>query len=166
MKILIIYQLLTQQITDWLIVFWSFCRQRKLILHSWDSTERHRFETMACSIPQQKYWLAGCGVGTLLFALIISLLWPTIAYKYLLYPQLVLKEGSVNYDNWIETPIPIYLEIFMFNWTNPEEVHNLSTKPHFTEMGPYVFEWVTQCSITYNPRSTCLFLAKNISEPT
>lgn len=57
----------------------------------------------------------------------------------MLYPQLVLKEGSVNYENWIETPIPIYLEIFMFNWTNPDDVHNTATKPHFTEMGPYVF---------------------------
>lgn len=72
-------------------------------------------------------------------ALILGLLWPTISLRHFLYPQLVLKEGSINYENWKESPIPIYLEIFMFNWTNPEEVHNLTSKPQFTEMGPYVF---------------------------
>lgn len=27
----------------------------------------------------------------------------------------------------------------MFNWTNSDQAHNLSVKPLFTEMGPYVF---------------------------
>lgn len=92
-----------------------------------------------CTDAGQKYWLGGCSIGTLLIGLIIGLVWPPIALKYLLYPQLVLKNGSINYENWIETPIPIYFEIFMFNWTNPEQVHNKSSKPHFTEMGPYTF---------------------------
>jgi scavenger receptor class B, member 1 len=76
----------------------------------------------------------------LLSALLVGLLWPSLALKYMLYPQLVLKEGSVNYENWKETPIPVYLEIFFFNWTNHENVRNHSIKPHFTEMGPYVFK--------------------------
>lgn len=95
---------------------------------------------MACCAPTaQKFWLVGCSTGTLLFALIIALVWPPFALKYLLYPQLVLKEGSVNFDNWKETPIPIYFDIFFFNWTNPEDVYNHTIKPKFTEMGPYVF---------------------------
>lgn len=27
----------------------------------------------------------------------------------------------------------------MFNWTNPEAIHNKNIKPHFNEVGPYVF---------------------------
>lgn len=92
-----------------------------------------------CSETGHKFWLTGCTVTTLLLALIVALLWPGFALNQLLYPQLVLKEGSINYENWKESPIPIYFEIFMFNWTNHHEVHNFSTKPHFTEMGPYVF---------------------------
>lgn len=33
----------------------------------------------------------------------------------------------------------MYLKITMFNWTNPEEIHNSAVKPHFEEVGPYVF---------------------------
>lgn len=94
---------------------------------------------MACSITAQKFWLVGCSTTTLLVALAVGLLWPPLALKYLLYPQLTLTNGSMNYDMWVESPIPIYFEIFFFNWTNHEDVHNHSIKPHFTEMGPYVF---------------------------
>lgn len=40
---------------------------------------------------------------------------------------------------WVETPLPMYLRITMFNWTNPEQIKNPSVKPAFVEMGPYVF---------------------------
>lgn len=53
--------------------------------------------------------------------------------------QFQLKEGSLNYDNWIVTPIPMYLRITMFNWTNPHEIKSANYKPNFVEMGPYVF---------------------------
>lgn len=75
----------------------------------------------------------------LLIALIVGLIWPPLALKYLLYPQLTLTNDSMYYDIWIKSPIPIYFEFFFFNWTNHEKIHNHSIKPHFTEMGPYVF---------------------------
>lgn len=53
--------------------------------------------------------------------------------------ELELKEGSLNYNNWIETPIPMYLKITLFNWTNPEDIRNPNIKPNFVECGPYVF---------------------------
>jgi hypothetical protein len=57
----------------------------------------------------------------------------------MLYPQLKIQNGTINYDNWKETPIPMYLEVYFFNWTNYEDVRNASIKPKFDEMGPYVF---------------------------
>lgn len=43
---------------------------------------------------------------------------------------------------WKETPIPMYLKFYMFNWTNPHEFHaSSSVKPHFEQMGPYVFRY-------------------------
>lgn len=51
----------------------------------------------------------------------------------------MLKNGSLNYNNWIETPLPMYLQIKMFNWTNPEDIKNPNVKPNFVEMGPYTF---------------------------
>lgn len=50
-----------------------------------------------------------------------------------------MKNGTLNYNNWIETPIPMYLKIKLFNWTNPEHISNPNIKPNFTECGPYVF---------------------------
>lgn len=33
----------------------------------------------------------------------------------------------------------MYLKITMFNWTNPGDIRNPAIKPHFEEVGPYVF---------------------------
>lgn len=95
---------------------------------------------VCCSVTQQKFWLTGCSTGVLLLALSCGLLLPAMTLKYLLYPRLVLANGTQNYDNWKESPIPIYMDIFFFNWTNPQEViQNITDKPSFVEMGPYVF---------------------------
>lgn len=41
---------------------------------------------------------------------------------------------------WKETPIPMYLKLYMFNLTNPDDLKNSTdVKPNFVEMGPYVF---------------------------
>lgn len=71
------------------------------------------------------------------------------------FPQkLELKEGSLNYNNWIETPIPMYLKITMFNWTNPGDIHNTSIKPHFVELGPYVFlEKHKRVNLSWHPEN-------------
>jgi scavenger receptor class B, member 1 len=93
-----------------------------------------------CSMTAQKNWLVISCTITLLLALIIGLLWPTISIRYMLRPQLVLKNGSINYENWKETPIPMYLEIYFWNYTNPEEITNYQhVKPKFEQFGPYVF---------------------------
>lgn len=104
-----------------------------------DNLEKPQIAMTCCTVTAQKFWLTGCSAGVLLLALIAGLLWPTISLRYLLYPRLVLANGTQNYDNWKESPIPIYMEIYFFNWTNPEQVHNHTIKPSFVEMGPYVF---------------------------
>lgn len=50
-------------------------------------------------------------------------------------------EGTANYKNWKKSPFPLYMEIYLFNWTNYENAANWETeKPNFEELGPYVFE--------------------------
>lgn len=115
---------------------------------------------MACSITAQKIWLSSVGTLLLLLALASSLLWKQFALFNLLYPELTLKNGTLNYDNWIETPdtIELNFEFFMFNWTNAHEVHNHSVKPHFVEMGPYVFrEKHYRTNVTWNSNGTVSF---------
>lgn len=60
---------------------------------------------------------------------------------YEIFMQLLtLSSTSFTYDLWVETPIPMYLKFYMFNWTNPQKFYASSgEKPHFQELGPYVF---------------------------
>lgn len=110
-----------------------------------------------CSVTQRKIWVFGCAAFILLIAIILGVLWPTLALK-ILHSQLVLKEGSMNYENWIETPIPMYLEVTLFNWTNPDKLTEKDYKPNFVEVGPFVFhESHKRVNITWNKNSTVTF---------
>lgn len=92
-----------------------------------------------CTIKQKKGWLWGTSIVALIFALVFGLLWPSL-FQSVLHETLQLREGSLTYDNWIQTPLPMFAEFYMFNWTNPEKVYDPLVKPHFVEMGPYVFQ--------------------------
>ncbi|RZF32366.1 hypothetical protein LSTR_LSTR001830 [Laodelphax striatellus] len=52
--------------------------------------------------------------------------------------ELALKNGSDSWNRWIETPIPIYLKIYIFTVTNTDVV-NSGGKPNLLERGPYVY---------------------------
>ncbi|KAI4461338.1 scavenger receptor class b type-1 sr-b1 [Holotrichia oblita] len=63
-----------------------------------------------------------------------------------------------TFNLWQKTPMPLYLEFYMFNWTNPEEVHKRNVKPHFQEIGPFVFrETKEKVNITWNQNNTITF---------
>lgn len=111
------------------------------------------FRSKAC---QYTFFVAATIVA--LLGLVLGLLWQGIATK-IIQSELVLKVGSTNYDAWIKTPIPIYFEIFVFNWTNAAEYRNPNVKPHFQECGPYVFreqhervdlDWHNNATISFN----------------
>ncbi|XP_059617325.1 protein croquemort-like [Phlebotomus argentipes] len=112
----------------------------------------------ACSERSKKVWIFGCGSFFLLAGMILAVVWSAVSVS-ILHNQLVLKNGSQTYNNWIETPIPMYLEFYMFNWTNPDKIHNWETeKPHFVEMGPYVFtEKRKRVNIVWNNNGTVSF---------
>lgn len=42
------------------------------------------------------------------------------------------------YDFWLDPPVPIYLKVYMFNVTNPEEFLQ-GQKASLEEVGPYVY---------------------------
>lgn len=63
-----------------------------------------------------------------------------------------------TFDLWQKVPIPLYLEFYVFNWTNPEDVYKQNVKPHFEEIGPFVFrETKEKVNITWNPNNTITF---------
>lgn len=75
--------------------------------------------------------------------------------------QLQLRAGSLGYENWEVTPVPMYMRYKMFNWTNPEDVREPGYKPNFVEMGPYVFlEKHVRVNVSFHPENGTVHLIK------
>ncbi|XP_022190215.2 sensory neuron membrane protein 2 [Nilaparvata lugens] len=87
--------------------------------------------------------------------------------------ELALRNGTDSWNRWIESPIPIYLKIYIFTVTNPDEV-NLGGKPKLIEKGPYVYKETRrktpfyintlEDSVEYQQDITYIF-DKNVSYP-
>lgn len=49
----------------------------------------------------------------------------------------------------------MYMNFTLFNWTNPQDVHNHDIKPVFSELGPYVFlEQHSRNAIVWNDENS------------
>ena len=68
--------------------------------------------------------------------------------------QWELKPGTFIYKFWLNQP-PIYLDVYFFNWTNPEEFTNHSSTPKFQEVGPYRFQELPQkTNVTFHDNNS------------
>ncbi|OWF39622.1 lysosome membrane protein 2-like [Mizuhopecten yessoensis] len=68
--------------------------------------------------------------------------------------SVVLVEGGATYDIWKDTPIPIYMQFYMFDVRNPEEVLQ-GKKPFVVQKGPYTYREVrTKFNIIHNDNGT------------
>lgn len=52
---------------------------------------------------------------------------------------MTLSATSKSFSEWKSPTVPLHLDIYLFNWTNPEEISNENVKPIFTQHGPYRF---------------------------
>uniref|UniRef100_A0A1B0FR51 Plasma membrane glycoprotein CD36 n=1 Tax=Glossina morsitans morsitans TaxID=37546 RepID=A0A1B0FR51_GLOMM len=54
--------------------------------------------------------------------------------------QMFLGPESPAFSGWKTPPFSLNFDVYLFNWTNPEDFHrNSNKKPHFVELGPYRF---------------------------
>lgn len=110
--------------------------------------------------------LFGLGTFFLALGLALGIIWPYICDQ-LSKEKLQLDKKSINYKLWLHTPIPMYLEVYMFNFTNSKEfLKNKSVIPNFEEIGPFVFQevhdrvnltWNDDYTVTYNQTRTWTF---------
>ncbi|KAG8037465.1 hypothetical protein G9C98_005675 [Cotesia typhae] len=93
----------------------------------------------------------------------VGVLWNSIIDK-ILVKELALTPTSQKYAMWKETPIPVYLKVYLFNWTNPQDFSvNSKVKPHFNELGPYVFKEVDyKVNQVWNDNDTITFQQKRL----
>ncbi|XP_011866286.1 PREDICTED: protein croquemort-like isoform X2 [Vollenhovia emeryi] len=98
----------------------------------------------------------------MVLGIITGSLWATTIFDLIFVKLFTLTETSLSYDFWVVTPIPMYFKFYMFNWSNPHESYE-GAKPHFQEMGPYVFREIDyKVNITWNDNGTVTFLRKKV----
>ncbi|XP_046382371.1 protein peste-like isoform X2 [Ischnura elegans] len=99
-------------------------------------------------------WVAGsvlCALGA-----VSAFAWPHL-FRYILHSQLQLSESSKSFEIWRDTPVPMSLTVYFFNWTNPNKLRT-NEKPAFSEMGPYTFrEFHEKVNLSFHENDTVTF---------
>ncbi|KAL7738885.1 hypothetical protein ACLKA6_010312 [Drosophila palustris] len=118
-----------------------------------------------CGVTQQKVWVFGIGTLFAISGLLAIICWPSFIDKKI-FKSLPLTPTSNTFDKWVELPIPVYMRMFLWNWTNPEEVVLHGAKPNFKQLGPYTYreermkmdlEWHKNKTVTFKTRRTWLW---------
>nr|XP_018910296.1 PREDICTED: protein croquemort-like isoform X1 [Bemisia tabaci] len=110
-----------------------------------------RIMTKECDV---KFISLCSGIAVSVVAALSFILWPWIC-KFVISLKLPLTPTSDTYAIWRDTPIPMHIDFYFFNWTNPHELLDPEKKPEFVQMGPYRFiETKEKVNITWNVNHT------------
>ncbi|BFF95494.1 protein peste [Drosophila madeirensis] len=82
--------------------------------------------------------------------------------------EMALSPTSRSFEGWKVSPLPMNFDVYIFNWTNPEDFYvGSSKKPNFQQLGPYRFreqpdkvniEWHNQnASVSFRKKSVFYF---------
>ncbi|XP_030747227.1 protein croquemort-like [Sitophilus oryzae] len=117
---------------------------------------------MGCCSPSCAKWTTlSVSLVCLIIGLVLAVWWQSLFQKIVYEELSVSNEKTTGYQMWKETPIPMYLEFHLFNWTNSDRVEKYSVKPTFEELGPYTFyEHHIRENITFNDNDTITYMTK------
>jgi len=86
-------------------------------------------------------FLLGLGVLFLIASVLVGWVIFPIAFEGKIKDQVSLKETGTTYEKWKDITMPIYMNYYFYNVTNPEDVNKKNgAKPIFDEIGPYVYK--------------------------
>ncbi|XP_018111243.2 platelet glycoprotein 4 [Xenopus laevis] len=116
---------------------------------------------MCCSA---KCWLiVGSVIGGLL-AILGGILFPVgdIIINKEIDTEAVIEEGTIAYENWVETGSPVYRHFWIYHVTNPDEVMN-GGKPALEQKGPYIYlvRYLPKENITQHQNNTVSYWQPN-----
>ncbi|XP_053691402.1 protein croquemort-like [Sabethes cyaneus] len=75
--------------------------------------------------------------------------------------EFIMEPGSQVYENWLSSEVPKYLDIYVWDWVNHEDITNHNIRPKLVEKGPYVFlEDHERHDIAFNTDHTINFRQK------
>ncbi|XP_057336645.1 protein croquemort-like [Microplitis mediator] len=94
------------------------------------------------------------GLICLIVGSLLSCTWRVI-FDGILKKELPLTPNSRSYELWKDTSkLPMNIDFYFFNWTNPEELRVPGKKPNFVQMGPYSFvERRVKVNIVFHPKN-------------
>jgi len=79
----------------------------------------------------------------------------------ILFKQLVMEYsnstgGNEAYKNWYSPPAPVFMQYYVFNYTNVDEIVHSKARPNVTQLGPYSYRCVYWLVITFLIWNTCV----------
>nr|DBA31352.1 TPA: hypothetical protein GDO54_007215 [Pyxicephalus adspersus] len=79
-----------------------------------------------------------------------------------LFPEAVIEDGTIAYENWIVPGSPVYRYFWIFHVLNPDEVLKGGI-PNLEQKGPYVYlvRHVPKSNVTQNNNNTVSFYQPN-----
>ena len=60
----------------------------------------------------------------------------------LFFQQSIIKPATQTFDNWKSPPVPSYMNMMIFTYTNPDGIVK-GEKPIVKEMGPYSYRYAS-----------------------
>ncbi|KAK3707384.1 hypothetical protein RRG08_034442 [Elysia crispata] len=94
-----------------------------------------------------------------LLAIIGGIMFPVVD-KYIkeeVKQRVVISKSSETYDIWQDVPVPVYMQFYIFDIGNPEEVKKGKT-PFLKQVGPFTYrEHRTKYDIVWNANGTVTY---------
>lgn len=88
----------------------------------------------------------------------LTLLYFDIIYDSVVKNALAFNPDSRAYKAWHKNEPPLIMDVFLFNWTNPESIRDEGVKPKFEEVGPWRFKEVKEkINVTFNENGTVTY---------
>ncbi|CRL01879.1 CLUMA_CG015086, isoform A [Clunio marinus] len=78
------------------------------------------------------------GIILILIGITLAICWPFV-FNHMLTKKLPLSPTAKAFDEWKKPSVPLYLDVYFFNWTNSDEFHDETKKTKLKEIGPYRF---------------------------
>ncbi|XP_048727749.1 lysosome membrane protein 2-like isoform X2 [Ostrea edulis] len=106
----------------------------------------------------RKKQCCGGGFGLLFLTVGVALI-PIVDYvvRKEIEKTVILKKGNLLYETWRDLPIPIYMQFYMFDCKNPDEVKQ-GHKPFVVQKGPYTYiEKRTKYDLIHNINGTVTY---------
>ncbi|KAF5307094.1 hypothetical protein FQR65_LT07153 [Abscondita terminalis] len=99
-----------------------------------------------------------CLGAVLIIAGVILLTTSGLIYDAIISAALKFGPDTKVYRAWQKPADPIIMNMYFFNWTNPEDIDNPNVKPKFIQVGPYRYKHTKEkTEIVWNDNQTITY---------